>query len=100
MAARHKHREAVLALAEAERPGVVDAVRAAICCHRSALVDVRDKVDQCAARARYISLSLSLNLHVTIHTILLTPRSDALAHHDVNSLQDNLQTGKHLSGIG
>jgi hypothetical protein len=43
-AARHGQAEAVLALVEADRPGVVDAVRAAVCCGRSALVDVLDKV--------------------------------------------------------
>ena len=49
MAARHGQAEAVMALVEADRPGVVDAVCglcAAVCCRsKSALVSMRDKVD-------------------------------------------------------
>ena len=43
-AARHGQAEAVKVLLEADRPGVVDTVRAAVCCRRSAFVDIRSEV--------------------------------------------------------
>ena len=45
MAAWFGHAEAVMALVKADKPGVVDAVRAAVCCRSGALVSMRDKVD-------------------------------------------------------
>ncbi len=44
LAAKFNQVEAVVALVEADRPGVVDAVRAAVCCRRSALVCISDRV--------------------------------------------------------
>ena len=55
MAARFGHAEAVMALVKADRPGVVDAVRAAVCCRSSALVSMSNEVDA-YRRARSLPL--------------------------------------------